>query len=248
MKKVFLIVLCVMYSQLACAQEGRRYFSGDNWSVGARVGVVNSLAENISGFTSHILPSYGIEVGKTLSKAIQLRANATWNRQAGEASDGCKQLNPMVDAYRFKALYIGADVMLDVLNVVGKFNDQRKFHILPTLGVGIVKSSNFSRGLENWYIYPVETKNRISPVARFGLTTQYAFSEACDLSMNALCHTTKNTYNGVKSNASTAQFWELSLGVVVHIRDTYNDYRYRAKGPKDDYWLMLRKHRKRHFK
>lgn len=244
-KQKIVMVLFFLYASSLLAQEKRQYFKSDNWYIGARAGVVNSVAENISGVLNHLNPTISFEVGKVLTKEFQARASFGYYRQAGEASDVCKALNPMVDTYHFNLMYLGADFLIDVTS--GFSDDLRKFHFLPTIGAGIINSYGFGKDLQNWYIYPVNTKSTINPVFRLGVVSQISIRENLDLSINALWNITSDSYNGMKTIKGGANgFFELSTGVIVRFKDTYNEYRYRnTKGDNDDYWLMLRKHRKR---
>lgn len=247
-QKVILGFLLFLCATSVFAQEKRKYFKSDNWYIGARGGVVNSMAENINGFLGHMNPTFSFEVGKVLTKEFQVRATLGYYRQTGEASDACTALNPLVDTYNFSMMYLGADFMIDVTS--GFTDEPKKFHILPTVGVGGIYSYGFDKDLRNWYIYPVDTKSTINPVFRLGVVSHVPIRENLDLSLNALWNVTADRYNGMKTdNGGTNSFFELSAGFVVRFKDTYNEYRFRnTKGPKDDYWLMLRKHRKRWLK
>lgn len=247
-QKGLILFVFIFYSLFLSAQGKRQYFWSDNWYVGARAGITNSMAENISGFTADLNPSFSFEVGKVFTKELQVRANLGYYRQTGEASDACKEMNSLVDHYNFSMLYLGADLLIDVTS--GFSDKPKKFNLLPTVGVGMIYTYDFSEDLKHWYIYPVNTSSAIHPVFRLGLTSHIPIMKNIDLSVNGLWNITSDSYNGVKvEKGGTNSFFELSAGFVLRFKDTYDEYHYReSKGPKDDYWLMLRKHRKRWLK
>lgn len=186
MKKVFtFIILGIMAVSSLSAQEyaTKRSKAKDNWflelpKVGASMNIASDWQFK-SGLKDVTSPYFGLAVGKYFNPEFGLRLDLGGYTLKNYFS------NSKIDK-SLKANYINAnvDVMVNLINLFGKYNFERKVDLYGILGIGYLGHLGFENGVEDFNMKSDKYSGNQNFVnTRFGLQGAFHASKLIDINL-----------------------------------------------------------------
>lgn len=186
MKKVFtFIILGIMAVSSLSAQEyaTKRSKAKDNWflelpKVGANMNIASDWQFK-SGLKDVTSPYFGLAVGKYFNPEFGLRLDL------GGYTIKNYFPNSKIDK-SLKANYINAnvDVMVNLINLFGKYNFERKVDLYGILGIGYLGHLGFENGVEDFNMKSDKYSGNQNFVnTRFGLQGAFHASKLIDINL-----------------------------------------------------------------
>lgn len=199
----------------------------------AHVGLSLSMSENtrFTNFFAVTRPSFRFAVGKFFYPQFGLRGSIEYLNQRGriewEEADLCDQMqHPNGDKgnYNFSMLGGFLDGMIDFHNVIWKYKDDRRFHLIGYFGLGCFYTFGFNKKqLEHYTIdhnYPVDSKSHFYLAGRGGLIAQYQITDAWDLNVDMSFNGTDDAYNGIRFRRVYDTYVDVMAGLTYHIKNS----------------------------
>lgn len=208
------------------AQKRLEYVGKGNWFVGVSGGGAWSLAENAHESYNVWMPTANILVGRNLNKSLSLRLSAGMAPQIGSPSHLAVQYFPeLYRDYHFNVAEGYVDALFNILNHNRQYKESEIFDLYLSMGLGATYSFQFSSFVNEWSseIYPVDTKEVLSPSARFSLIFAHHISRAWDLQYDFSIAGTSDGYNGVKrgGNATLLNLYTtFRISTLYYFRDS----------------------------
>lgn len=212
----------------------RPYSISDNWFLDFNMGASISMAENASGHSlwDSYLPMIDFAVGKQTSYIFSTRLSFGYRRQKGWASQNVLEAFPQIGdgSYKFKMGVGFVDEMIDLTNVLCKYNELRWFNVQVFVGIGMNYAWGFDDKVKNWdrYGYPVDVTDKVNFAMRGGLQLAAKLGSAIDMVLQGAYTMVGDSYNGVKHSEGFAfdPYLDVSLGIRFHMMDHYGNHRY----------------------
>ena len=212
----------------------RPYNVSDNWFLDFNGGISASMAENAS---EHVLKDINLSmidfsIGKQTSYLWSTRLSLGYHTQKGWASPGVMdELQRLGDgSYKFKMAVGYIDEMLNLTNLLCRYNERRWFNMQLFVGAGVNYTWGFDDKVKAWeqYGYPVDNTDNVNLSVRGGLQCLVKLSSALNIALQGAYTMVGDSYNGVKHSERFAfdKYLDVSLGVRFHMMDHYGDHRY----------------------
>ena len=199
----------------------------------AHVGLSLSMSENtrFTNFFAVTRPSFRFAVGKFFYPQFGLRGSIEYLNQRGriewEEADLCEQMqHPNGDKgnYNFSMLGGFLDGMIDFHNVIWKYKDDRRFHLIGYFGLGCFYTFGFNKKqLEHYtndHHYAVDSKSHFYLAGRGGLIAQYQITDAWDLNVDMSFNGTDDAYNGIRFRRVYDTYVDVMAGLTYHIKNS----------------------------
>ena len=212
----------------------RPYNVSDNWFLDFNGGVSASMAENASehGMADLCQPMFDFAIGKQTSYVWSTRLSLGYRKQRGWASqDVVDKASVFGDGrYGFKMAVGYIDEMLNLTNVICRYNERRWFDVQMFVGAGMNYTWGFDDVVKSWeqYGYSVDATDNVNLAVRGGLQFQLKLSRALDMVMQGAYTMVGDNYNGHKHSDGFAfdSYLDVSLGIRFRMMDHYGDHRY----------------------
>jgi len=195
-------------------------------------GLSLSMSENtrFTNFFAVTRPSFRIAVGKFFYPQFGLRGSIEYLNQRGriewEQADLCQtEKHPEGDNgnYDFSMLGGFLDGMIDFHNVLWKYKDDRRFHLIGYFGLGAFYTFGFDKNTlahyETAHDYKVDPKSYFYFAGRGGLIAQYQISDAWDLNVDISFNGTDDAYNGIRFRRVYDTYIDAMAGLTYHIKN-----------------------------
>lgn len=199
----------------------------------AHVGLSLSMSENtrFTNFFAVTRPSFRFAVGKFFYPQFGLRGSIEYLNQRGrinwEQAKICEQeKHPNGDNgnYNFSMLGGFLDGMIDFHNVIWKYKDDRRFHLIGYFGLGCFYTFGFNKTqLEHYtkdHTYEVDPKSHFYLAGRGGLIAQYQITDAWDLNVDMSFNGTDDAYNGIRFRRVYDTYVDVMAGLTYHIKNS----------------------------
>ena len=194
----------------------------DNWFIGFHLGGVYNWGSNHehAAVIRSIRPIGGLSLGKWISPYVAFRVQVTL---AGNRGTSAIHTHPT-----WMAGAAFGDAMFNLSNLLGKFQEDRKFNLIALLGLGGERTFNYeklpspnpgSHGtlIRDWYLS-----------GRVGLMAQFRLSKVWDFSIEATNGWLNNAYDGTFGTNVTDPHVNVMAGFVYRFRnhDGSHDFTY----------------------
>lgn len=199
----------------------------------AHVGLSLSMSENtrFTNFFAVTRPSFRFAVGKFFYPQFGLRGSIEYLNQRGrinwEQATICEQeKHPNGDNgnYNFSMLGGFLDGMIDFHNVIWKYKDDRRFHLIGYFGLGCFYTFGFNKTQLEHYMkdhgYGVDSKSHFYLAGRGGLIAQYQITDAWDLNVDMSFNGTDDAYNGIRFRRVYDTYVDVMAGLTYHIKNS----------------------------
>ena len=206
----------------------------------AHVGLSLSMSENtrFTNFFAVTRPSFRFSVGKFFYPQFGLRGSIEYLNQRGriewESAELCEEWakqdpnSPCAKYgdngnYDFSMLGGFLDGMIDFHNVIWKYKEDRRFHLIGYFGLGAFYTFGFDKNqLEHYtdsHKYPVSSKASWYLAGRGGLIAQYQITDAWDLNVDMSFNGTDDAYNGIRFRRVYDTYVDVMAGLTYHIKN-----------------------------
>lgn len=197
MKKVSLLLMMAFIATSIFAQSGVSTEAGrkttfvkngfwDNWFIGAGAGANIYLGKNNNDADLLNRPTLtgNFQLGTWHNPYVGFRGKATYGEIHTFHTNATQMLHQ-------KSLTVGADVMWNVSNYLGKYNSNRFYSFIPYVGIG------YARGWDYTYLGATVPgdKNQNSITANIGLINNFRLSNKLDLSLELSASTLKDDFD-----------------------------------------------------
>lgn len=207
----------------------------------AHVGLSLSMSENtrFTNFFAVTRPSFRFAVGKFFYPQFGLRGSIEYLNQRGriewEEAKSCEKYHAAEGYdgnYNFSMLGGFLDGMIDFHNVIWKYKDDRRFHLIGYFGLGCFYAFGFDKNQlahysalkigehEGGHSYPVDSKSHFYLAGRGGMIAQYQITDAWDLNVDLSFNGTDDAYNGVRFRRVYDTYVDLMAGLTYHIKNS----------------------------
>lgn len=199
----------------------------------AHVGLSLSMSENtrFTNFFAVTRPSFRFAVGKFFYPQFGLRASVEYLNQRGriewEEAEVCEQMkHPDGDKGNYNFSMVGGflDGMIDFHNVIWKYKEDRRFHLIGYFGLGAFYTFGFNKNQLKHYTeahnYPVDPKASWYLAGRGGLIASYQITDAWDLNVDMSFNGTDDAYNGIRFRRVYDTYVDVMAGLTYHIKNT----------------------------
>ena len=233
----------------------------------AHVGLSLSMSENtrFTNFFAVTRPSFRFSVGKFFYPQFGLRGSIEYLNQRGriewESAEFCEEWAksyPNSDHatlgdkgnYDFSMLGGFLDGMIDFHNVLWKYKENRRFHLIGYFGLGFFYTFGFDKDKldylrapvykdgtpmdKNTFGYDVDGKSHGYFAGRAGLIASYQITDAWDVSVDASFNGTDDAYNGIRFRRVYDTYVNLMAGITYHIKDNSGKRRLQYSHYTDD--------------
>lgn len=210
----------------------------DNWFFGVHLGFNGAYGENIRIYrTSEYIKSNRLggmlSVGKFFTPIFGLRGTLGFMRQTGRAEKEPREVYPEYYGdgfYDFSNFHGYADVMVDLHNWIYKYREDRRFHLIPIIGVGFNTTFAFDKEKARRFAEPpapylINTSSDIYFALRAGLIFNYRLSKRWDIDLEIHMDATDDKYNGVIDDRIYDGYLVTMLGFKYNIRRGHEKYR-----------------------
>ena len=211
-----------------------------NIFISAHVGMSLSMGENtrFANFFSIARPSYKISVGKFFYPQFGIRGSIEYLNQRGRAEwETAKYLDEhgKYDGnYSFSMLGGFLDGMIDFHNVIWKYKEDLRFHLIGYFGLGFFYTFGFDKDKLEYlkkpvgkngedlsaYAYNVDGTSHGYFAGRGGLIASYMINDAWDINLDVSFNGTDDGYNGVRFQRVYDTYINAMMGITYHIKDT----------------------------
>lgn len=210
----------------------------DNVFLGVHLGFNGPYGENIRVYrTSEYIKSNRLggmlSVGKFFTPVFGVRGTLGFMRQTGRAEKEPREVYPEYYGdgfYEFSNFQGFADVMVDLHNWIYKYREDRRFHLIPILGVGFNTTFGFDKDKARRFAEPpapylINTDPDIYFALRAGVILNYRLSKRWDLDLEIHMDATDDKYNGVIDDRIYDGYLVTMLGLKYNFRRGYEKYR-----------------------
>lgn len=209
MRKLTFTLLLLTLSTWAYAQD---------WYIQLTASHTHSVSENMKGTDILFdLPGATFSVGNNFSRKLGARLSFGFNPQSGHASRQHEKAFP--DDFKKYTFFTGAgyaDFMINLKELFSEPNPWSTDGIFLFIGGGAIYTFNFSNNVKGplWEkYYPVNTAEKIYPVARIGLAGSFKIAESLDLAVEGKYNFIDDKYNGVTHGGPIDGYMEFSVGI-----------------------------------
>lgn len=212
----------------------RPYGASDNWMIEFQIGSAMSLAENMAGqqLMDVAKPSFELSFGKQCSRLWSTHFSMGYGQQVGSASKKDIERNKLLGNGRFQfnvaSFYV--DEALSLTKLMSRYDESRKVDVQLFGGVGMNYSWGFSEKTLVWKRtgYDIDRDDHFNLALRAGLQMLIKVAEPTDLVIRGYGTWVGDDYNGLKHSETFTfdPYVGLSLGVRMHLMDSYGSYRY----------------------
>ncbi|MBO6029904.1 MAG: OmpA family protein [Prevotella sp.] len=210
----------------------------DNVFFGVHLGFNGPYGENIRVYrTSEYIKSNRLggmlSVGKFFTPIFGLRGTLGFMRQTGRAEKEPREVYPEYYGdgfYEFSNFHGYADVLVDMHNWIYKYREDRRFHIIPMIGVGFNTTFGFDKEKARRFAEPpapylINTASDIYFALRAGVIFSYHLSKVWDLDLEIHMDATDDKYNGVIDDRIYDGYLVTLLGFKYNFRRGHEKYR-----------------------
>lgn len=201
-------------------------------------GLSLSMGENtrFTNFFAVTRPSFKFSVGKFFYPQFGLRGSIEYLNQRGrinwEEAEDCEKYHASSGYdgnYNFSMLGLFLDGLIDFHNVIWKYKDDRRFHLIGYFGLGGFYTFGFDKKqLEHYstpkeqggHTYPVDSKSHFYFAGRGGLMASYQITDAWDLNVDMSFNGTDDAYNGIRFRRVYDTYVDVMAGVTYHIKNS----------------------------
>lgn len=217
----------------------RHYQNADNWFLTAHLGINAAIGENIrpNDLDKVWDMNMAVSAGRFISPTIGGRLMFGFGQMHGRANEESILAVPYIygrdnGIYDFKTLYSYLDVLVNITNVFMGYKEARRFNFLGFVGLGGVRTFDFSRNVIGWKeapegAYVVDRTPRWNFALRAGLMGSYMVSDEWDVQLELGITAIDDGYNGNRYDDRYDGFLFAQVGFCYHLRDHYGDHRFK---------------------
>lgn len=220
MKKIFMVLAFAGLSTALMAQEDKyevqtnRFL--DNWFVSGGVGaeMLFSNSDSHGSVSKRISPTFNVGVGKWFTPGLGLRMQYSGFQSRGYSKDSYAYVRSSADEsgyYRQKFHYMNlhGDVLFNLNALIGGYNPDRIYEVIPFLGAGFTHSFSGAKKSEAFAMNAgVINRFRVSPVLDVNLEVAFMAAEnKFDRELGG-----KNDFDGVVSATAGVTYYFKNRG------------------------------------
>ena len=197
LKSLTLILAVALGAQVALAQQSKTDPSVEfnpHWYGQIQGGAAYTIGE--TAFKNLLSPAGALSVGYQFNPTLGLRVGAAGYQGKGNV------VYPLT-VYKFNYVQGNADLMVNLANLFGGYDNQRVFN--PYVFAGVGAAFGFNNGaakvtsvVPSEYFELLWEKNMITPVGRAGLGADFRLTEKLALSLEANANVLSDRFNSKK--------------------------------------------------
>ena len=211
-----------------------------NTFISAHVGLSLSMSENtrFTNFFAVTRPSFRFSVGKFFYPQFGLRASVEYLNQRGrcewEVAQELDKHGKYDGNYDYSMACGFIDGLIDFHNVLWKYKEDRRFHLIGYFGLGAFYTFGFDKDKLDFlrnpvtkdgvhhpeWSYDVDGTNHWYFAGRVGIEAAYQITDAWDLNVDLSFNGTDDAYNGVRFRRVYDSYVDLMAGLTYHIKNT----------------------------